>query len=51
MGSLPGRGIQESKGMCMLNEAEITKLGSKEDIPIVTLWPADGTFWFLDHTV
>ena len=37
--------------MCMLNEAEITKLGSKEGVTIVTLWTAGGTPWFLDHTV
>lgn len=28
--------------MCMLNEAEITKLGSKEDIPVITLWQQTG---------
>lgn len=29
--------------MCMLNEAEITKLGPKEDVPIITFWTAGGT--------
>lgn len=37
--------------MCTLNEAEITNLGPKEDVPIITFWTTGETPWFLDHTV